>query len=168
MVDGNGLLGVTPSPDKASRTTCLCHEATRAGHSLGKALSAACAYVPGSGGGCGTSYWQLGFRFARLRGSVVVPLAAACCPLSLSGRGVQPGGYPPSMALWPSTLPVPNAGAGEFGIMMRSMLPRRGPARIRQIMIITSTSVSAPGTKILTLVNVTVRPAAGPLGKETQ
>jgi hypothetical protein len=31
-------------------------------------------------------------------------------------------------------------------------------------MIMTSTSVSAPGT----LVNVTVRPAAGPLGKETQ
>ena len=128
MVDGSGLLDVTPRPDKASRTTCLFHEAT-GGPLAGKALSAACAYVPGSGGGCGTSHWQLGVRFARLRGSVVVPLAAACCPLPLSGRGVQPGGHPPSTALWPSTLPVPNTGDGEFGIMMRSMLPSRGPAR---------------------------------------
>ncbi len=163
MVDGNGLLGVTPSPDKASRTTCLFHEATRACHSLGKALSAACAYVPRSGGGCGTSHWQLGVRFARLRGSVVVPLAAACCPLSLSGRGVQPGGHPPSMAL---------GFAQHRGWRVwhhdakHTSAPRAG--QYRQIMIITSTSVPAPGTKIPTLVNVTVRPAAGPLGKETQ
>jgi hypothetical protein len=44
-------------------------------------------------------------------------------------QGCAAWGHPPTTALWPSTLPVPNTGAGEFGIMMRSMLPRRGPAR---------------------------------------
>ncbi len=166
MVDGNGLLGVTPSPDKASRTT-LPLSRSHPGGPLARQGTLSCLRVRS---GLwrrvrGTSHWQLGVRFARLRGSVVVPLAAACCPLSLSGRGVQPGGHPPTLGSEHGALALHPAGAQHRGWRVWHHDAKHASApRAGQIMIMTSTSVSAPGT----LVNVTVRPAAGPLGRETQ
>jgi hypothetical protein len=118
MVDGNGLLGVTPSPDKASRTTCLFHDHGRATRRQG---TLSCLRVR-SGLWRRVRHFPLAawspLRPAQRLGGSATGGGVLSTATEWQGAGVQPVGHPPSTALWPSTLPVPNAGAPEFGIMI--------------------------------------------------